>query len=232
MPRSYSFDHFQAKKPMQAAIGTPERLGTDEDKQKLLRGELRETNPEEIPGAPGGLHYGMAHAETVKRLQARRATRAKKEARGAAATKRPAGKRATAKAAAGKTPTARAATAKTPTEERTGRTARAGTEGRASRTAKPATAARKTPKARAETAETGRAGAQAKTPTRPEAKQGLLGRALGTVAKTAMGTVDRGSKGLARAAALAREVRATRGKKKEEKPDTSGGTRGRSGKKR
>ena len=94
MPRTYSFDHFQAKKPMQAAVGTPGRLGNDEDKQKPLKSEFQEMQPDSVPGAhQGEIHYGMAHSETVKRLQERRAARAKKEARAKAATKRPTGAR-------------------------------------------------------------------------------------------------------------------------------------------
>ncbi|NPC82906.1 hypothetical protein HPC49_32375 [Pyxidicoccus fallax] len=204
---------------MQAAVGSADRLGNDEDKQKPLKSELQETQPDSVPGAnQGEIHYGMAHAETVKRLQARRAARAKKEARGTAAAKRPAGKRATGKAATEKT-----ARAKTATTGRASKTAGAASEDRPSRTAK--TAVRKTPATRSEpAAET----AQTRT-GRTAAKQGLLGRALGTVAKTALGTVSRGSKGLARAAALAKEVRAGKGGKAEAKPEKSGG---RTGKKR
>jgi hypothetical protein len=85
---------------------------------------------------------------------------------------------------------------------------------------------------RAEPAETAHAGTVARAPRTPTRKQGLLGRALGTVARTAVGTVSRGTKGLARAAALARVVRAGRSTKAQAKPEKSGDTRGPSGKKR
>lgn len=238
MPRTYSFDHFQAKKPMQAAVGTPDRLGNDEDKQKPLKSELQETQPDTVPGAhQGEIHYGMAHSETVKRLQERRAARAQKEARAKAATKRPTGAR---KAAA----TKGAATAKT---ARTGKTARegTGTTARAKPAAKTKTATktattakpapRKAAPAEHTTAKTARRKTAERVDTsaeltsapakRAEAapKRSLLGRVVGTVAQTALAT---GSKGLARAAALAKEVRASRSKaakKPDAKADKPGG---------
>ena len=248
MPRTYSFDHFQAKKPMQAAAGSQDRLGNDEDKQKPLKSELQETQPSTVPGAnQGDIHYGMAHSETVKRLQERRAARAKKEARGAAATKRPSGTR---KATAKSSDTATAKTARTgkTTREDTGKTAREDT-GKTAR-AKPADTAAKTARAKPaqKTAKTEHSTAKTarKTATRAEPaaertsapakraeaapKRSLLGRMVGTVAKTALST---GSKGLARAAALAKEVRAGKGKtaKTDAKADKSS-TRGGSTKKR
>lgn len=78
MPRTYSFDHFQAKKPQQSVFGSPDRLGNPEDKMKPLKHELPEQGSE-LPGA-GEIHYGREHAETVKRFQARHAARKKAEA--------------------------------------------------------------------------------------------------------------------------------------------------------
>ncbi|MCY1018862.1 hypothetical protein [Pyxidicoccus sp. MSG2] len=221
MTRTYSFDHFQPKKPVQAAIGTPGQLGTNDDKQKPLKSELQATQPDNVPGAhQGGIHYGMAHSETVKRLQERRAARAKKEARAKAATKRPSGAR---KAATKGSGTAKAKTA------RTAKTARAKP---ASKTAKKATAGHTTAKtARKKTAKRAepaseRTSAPAKR-TEAAPKRGLLGRVVGTALAT-------GSKGLARATALAKEVRAGKGKtsKTTEKADKSSKRGGASKKKR
>ncbi|MCP3140032.1 hypothetical protein [Pyxidicoccus xibeiensis] len=232
---------------MQSAVGTPDRLGNDEDKQKPLKSELQETQPETVPGAhQGEIHYGMAHSETVKRLQARRAARAKKETRDAAATKRPAGKRGTEKPATestAKPATARTATAKTAkpatAKTATAKTTRASTEDRASqpaRTAKPVkTAKTPTPEHDAPVSARKKTAASAEKAPKAAKKQGLLGRALDTVAKGALDTVSRtslgkamvttGSKGLARATALAKEVRAGKGKSKpaakEEKPSST-----------
>jgi hypothetical protein len=219
MPRPYSFDHFQAKKPMQSAVGTPDRLGNDEDKQKPLKSELQETQPDTVPGAnQGEIHYGMAHAETVQRLQARRAARAKKEARGTAATKRPEGARKQAKDTA-TAKTARTAKTDRAASEDTGTTARAKPAGKPAKPAteehtKAATARKKTATRAQPAAEPASAPTKRATAT---SKKGLLGRVVSTVAKTALKT---GTKGLARAAALAKEVRTSRSKPAA-KPDTS-----------
>ncbi len=218
MSRPYSFDHFNAKKPMQAAVGTPDRLGNDEDKQKPLKSELQATQPDTVPGAhQGEIHYGMAHSETVKRLQERRAARAKKEARAAAAKKRPTGTRKAAKTAKAATSESTAKPART-----AAKTTRAKPAAKAEKSTKTATAthktaatARKKTATRAEPA-TERTAAPAKRPT---AKQSLLGRVVDTVTRTALTT---GSKGLARAAALAKEVRASRSKAAA-KPEKSSG---------
>jgi hypothetical protein len=74
MPRPYSFDHFQARKPQQSVHGSVTRLGTHADMEKPVKSELPEVERDELPGE-GGLHYGQEHAETVKRFQARRGAR-------------------------------------------------------------------------------------------------------------------------------------------------------------
>jgi hypothetical protein len=232
MPRTYSFDHFQAKKPMQAAVGSQDRLGNDEDAQKPLKSELQETQPDSVPGAnQGAIHYGMAHSETVKRLQARRAARAKKEARAAAATKRPSGTRKAATSEAAAKPEAKKASAKseaTPvkkakpskSEAAPAKKAKPSTsEAAPAKKAKPSAEEHSTPKT-ARKSTVAREEPAAETPAkRATAKQGLLGRVVGTVARTALTT---GSKGLARAAALAKEVRASKSKPAA-KPEKPGG---------
>jgi hypothetical protein len=243
---------------MQSATGT-----SDAEQQAQPKNAVPETQPDSLPGAQGGIHYGMAHAETVKRLQARRAARAKKEAQGEqATTKQTAAKRDTAKTATANTAkTATANTAKTATAN----TAKTATANKAkpatantatANKAKPATAkkataetapamARKQTAAREEPVKTARTATEAK-PGKAAAKKGLLGRALGTVAKSAalgtaaksalgtaaksalgtvtrsaLGTVTRGSKGLARAAALAKQVRGGKQAKATAKPEKS-----------
>lgn len=126
MPRTYSFDHFQAKKPQQSVFGSPERLGNPEDKMRPIKHELPERGSE-LPGA-GEIHYGMEHAETVKRFQARLAAKKKTEATPQRTARKAAPRKATApkqtqakKTASAKkgTPPARAAATQAPAREST-----------------------------------------------------------------------------------------------------------------
>lgn len=187
MPRTYSFDHFQAKKPQQSVVGTPERLGNDEDKQVPLKSELPDTHQAQLPQDAGGIHYGMKHAETVKRLQARRAKRAQQEAqgRGKAAAKRPTGKRAagtgTEKKATG--------TEKKATAKKASGTKATGTAAKKSATGTQRTAAKKSTQT-----EAAEPAATAKAP-----RGGTLSRLVGAVMK--------GTKGVVREGALAKAVR-------------------------
>jgi DNA-binding protein HU-beta len=108
MGRSYSEYPFHQQQPMLGVQGSGPRLGNDEDKQKL--GQQKAT----LPDAP--VRFRQPHAETIQRLQQRRAAR--KTAQGGAgggrrvaAKKAPAAKKATAsKKSAGRT----SAAAKTP----------------------------------------------------------------------------------------------------------------------
>lgn len=200
MPRTYSFDHFQAKKPQQSALGTPARLGNDEDKQVPLKSELPDTHTAELPREAGGIHYGMKHAQTVKRLQERRAKRAQEEARSKAAAKRPTGKRASAKKATG---TAGTATAKKA----------AGTRRTAAKKATGTTA--KKAKGTAAKTDTGKAAKKATGTAAKAPRNGTLSRLVGAVLK--------GTKGVVRQAALAKEARLGKKGSKAQKPATSGG---------
>lgn len=221
MPRTYSFDHFQAKKPQQSVVGTPDRLGNDEDKQVPLKSELPDTHKAELPQDAGGIHYGMKHAETVKRLQARRAKRAQEEARGKAAAKRPTGKRASAKKATG---TADSATAKQTSKASDTASAKKATPASNTASAKKATGTQRTATKKAATAKKAK-GTAAKTDTGMAAKQdtGTAAKAPrgGTLSRL-VGAVLKGTKGVVRQAALAKEARLGKKGAKAEKPATSG----------
>ncbi|HEX8705494.1 MAG TPA: hypothetical protein VF815_42060 [Myxococcaceae bacterium] len=99
MGRSYSEYPFHEQQPMLGVQGSGPRLGNDEDKQKL--GQQKAA----LPDAP--ISYRQPHAETIQRLQQRRAA---KKAAGSSAK----GGRRVAKAPAAKkaAPARKASTAK------------------------------------------------------------------------------------------------------------------------
>jgi hypothetical protein len=192
MGRSYSQYPFHQQQPMLGVQGSGARLGNDEDKQVPVKSEVPDPHTEETRKDAGGIHYGMKHAETVKRLQARRAKRAQQESqgRGKAAAKRPTGKSAegtgTAKKAEG-TGTAKKAEGTTGTAKKATGTGTAAKKAAGTGTAKKA-AKKSTP------AEAAAPAATAKAP-----RGGTLSRLVGAVMK--------GTKGVVREGALAKAVR-------------------------
>lgn len=161
MPRTYSFDHFQALKPERSEHPRPQSPA------KPTAGDAETPLPESAQG----LHYGMAQARTVQLYQERRQARLAEEQREKARRKRAAARR---KAAVAKT----AAPAKQrPAAKRAAAPAKKRAAGKKATTAKRATAKRTTAK-RSTRKTTGRVTRKVSTAARKGRKSGPAKRGV------------------------------------------------------